>query len=83
MSAPTPSSRIIDAAVRRVDAIRALEQDLSTSDNVGADADSANEIENALTVLARRRLPLPPESAQPAKRRKKTTGLMRIFNLAG
>lgn len=82
--------RTIDDAVRRVDAIRAIKQDMSTSDNVGTDGspmargDSANEIENALTALARRRKDyVPAESLRPAKRRKKkTTGLMRIFHLA-
>ncbi|RMG18356.1 MAG: hypothetical protein D6731_02275 [Planctomycetota bacterium] len=76
----------IEEAVRRVEALRAMAQDLSCSDNVGADADSANEIENALAVLARRRLgaadaDAPPSPAQRPRRRvqKKTTGLLRIF----
>ncbi len=83
----------IEEAVRRVDHLRNIQNDLSTSDNVGTDAkrgrgDSANEIENALTVLARRRLgnafahpPMPPEPKRKRKKRKKTTGLMRIFRL--
>jgi hypothetical protein len=80
--------RAIDDAVRRVDAIRAIKEDMSTSDNMGSDGttkrrDSANEIENALTMLARRRNAV-ATALKPAKRRKKkTTGLMRIFNLAG
>jgi hypothetical protein len=80
--------RTIDDAVRRVDAIRAIKEDMSTSDNVGTDGttrrrDSANEIENALTMLARRRNgSAAPAPAKRKAKKKKTTGLMRIFNLA-
>lgn len=95
LTAQPSSYAQIEEAVRRVDSLRDMQNDLSTSDNVGADAqrarrDSANEIENALTVLARRRLgadfahpPVPPKpkSKKRKKRKKTTTGLMRIFRL--
>jgi hypothetical protein len=89
----TNSYRMITDAVARVDAIREIRQDLSTSDNVGSDGtpkargDSANEIESALTMLARQRLgytppaPVRPPKRKSRKRAKKTTGLMKIFRL--
>ncbi len=96
---PSTSYAKIEEAVRRVDSLREIQEDLSTSDNIGvgdsdtpqrARCDSANEIENALTVLARRRLgasyahePLRPDPPKRKKRKtkKKSTGLMRIFRI--
>jgi hypothetical protein len=88
----TNSYNMITDAVARVDAIREIQATLSTSENVGTDGtpakrvDSANEIESALTMLARQRLGFEPPKPKPARKKKRkpakrTTGLMAIFRL--
>lgn len=88
----TNSYNMITDAVARVDAIREIQATLSTSENLGTDgtppagADSANEIESALTMLARQRLGFEAPNPTPVakkKRRptKRSTGLMAIFRL--
>ena len=73
------SYRAIEAALERVEAIRAVQEELSTSDQTGfASPDSAAEFENACRMLARRRstpdLPVKPEPPKAKrKKRKKTT----------
>jgi hypothetical protein len=79
----------IEAALARVEAIHALRDDLSTSEQAPnhASPDSAAEFENALTMLARARVgvtpgysesgtgPIPPKPRRPRKRtKKKSTG---------
>lgn len=90
---PPSSYAAIEAALARVDALKALRDDLSTSDTPGYEAptpDSAAEFENALSMLARRRVGETPNFEESklkapvrksAKRRKKSTGLRKIFDL--
>ena len=86
-ASPTSYAQI-EAALARVEAIRSLRDDLSTSDKTHlqecASPDSAQEMENAYTMLARQRarsLAPPTEAkAAPAPRRKKRSALHKIFN---
>ena len=91
--AATPATyRAIEAALERVEAIRALQDDLSSSqpclaDDVGPD--SAMELENACAALARRRAKsakFSSETVEPAtaaakrtKTKRKRSGLAKIF----
>ncbi|MBL4845118.1 MAG: hypothetical protein JKY65_06315 [Planctomycetes bacterium] len=88
-----PSYAAIEAALARVEAIRALQDDLSTSEpclaqDVGPD--SAMELENACQMLARRRAKsakfssevVPSASAAAKRKRKKRSSLARILGAA-
>ncbi len=70
-----PTYRALEAALERVEAIRAIGHDLSTSDPALQEKpprmDSAEELENACAVLGRRRVGLEPEA--PRRRPKKST----------
>ncbi|MGE0706579.1 MAG: hypothetical protein AB7N76_05810 [Planctomycetota bacterium] len=89
---PPASYAAIEAALARVDAIRALQEDLSTSERSLpseqlATPDSAEEFENALATLARRRVGASPDfhgEEQPRRRRakKKASKLLAIFDAA-
>jgi len=69
----TKTFHALEAALERVEAIRAITADLSTSDQPGltpARADSAEELENACQMLARRRVRVDA----PARKSGKGTG---------
>lgn len=81
------SYRAIEAALERVEAIRAVQEEMSTSDHIAlASPDSAAEFENACRMLARRRTapgipagrpdpdPEPERRARAKRKKKKSTG---------
>ena len=82
----------IEAALARVEAIRALRNDLSTTDQAmtqeaNATPDSACEVENALVMLARARVSTGAEAAAPSEprpprpsRKRKKSGLAALLD---